>query len=85
VTSSNQSADQSIPHGTIDGYTNHVCRCDLCMAAWARYMRDYRRRNRLTINARRRALRRARVLAATGEDFDFEDLLDEEMARHRLT
>jgi hypothetical protein len=48
-------------------------------------MREYRRRNRLTINARRRAMRRARVLSATGEPYDFDDLLRQEMERHRLT
>lgn len=83
--SSNQSSDQSIPHGTVEGYTNHLCGCELCLAAWAKYMREYRRRNRLTINARRRAMRRARRMAATGEEFDFDDLLDEEMRRHHLT
>lgn len=82
---SNRSADQSIPHGTVDGYTNHDCNCDPCAGAWAGYMRDYRRRNGLTINARRRAMRRARVMAATGEEYDLEVLLDEEMKRNRLT
>ena len=48
-------------------------------------MREYRRKNRLTINARRRAMRRARVMAATGEEYDFDELLAEEMRRNRLT
>lgn len=25
------------PHGTINGYTNHSCRCDLCKSAWSDY------------------------------------------------
>jgi hypothetical protein len=48
-------------------------------------MREYRRKNRLTINARRRAMRRARVMAATGEPYDMDELLAEEMWRNRLT
>jgi hypothetical protein len=24
-------------HGTINGYSNHKCRCDLCKAAWREY------------------------------------------------
>jgi hypothetical protein len=31
-----------IPHGTIGGYTNHACRCDLCKQA----QKDYRLRKR---------------------------------------
>ena len=85
MTSSDRSADRSIPHGSVEGYTNHGCHCPDCMSGWAAYMRDYRRRNKLTINARRRAMRRARVMAATGEEYDFDELLAEEMQRHRLT
>lgn len=85
MTSSDRSSDPSIPHGTLDGYTNHNCNCTPCAGAWAKYMREYRRRNRLTINARRRAMRRARVMAATGEPYDMDELLAEEMCRNRLT
>lgn len=85
MSSSNQSSDASIPHGTVDGYTNHGCHCPECAQAWAAYMREYRRRNKLTINARRRAMRRARVMAATGEPYDLDELLAEEMRRNRLT
>lgn len=38
----------SIPHGTINGYTNHGCRCDECRKASARYQKA-------RINARRDA------------------------------
>lgn len=85
MTSSNRSSDASVPHGTLDGYTNHDCNCPPCAQAWAGYMREYRRKNRLTINARRRAMRRARVMAATGEPYDMDELLAEEMQRNRLT
>lgn len=85
MTSSRPCSDPSIPHGTVEGYTNHGCHGDECARAWAKYMREYRRKNRLTINARRRAMRRARVMAATGEEYDFDELLAEEMRRNRLT
>lgn len=31
-------------HGTINGYSNHKCRCDDCRAAWRGYTRELRRR-----------------------------------------
>jgi len=30
-------------HGTINGYTTHKCRCDLCGGAWREYRRGQRR------------------------------------------
>ena len=29
-------------HGTANAYTNQKCRCEVCSAAWAKYMREYR-------------------------------------------
>lgn len=29
-------------HGTINGYTNHKCRCGACRAAFATYQSEYR-------------------------------------------
>jgi hypothetical protein len=35
---------EDIPHGTLGGYNNYYCRCDLCRAAnsahWAKYKRE---------------------------------------------
>lgn len=35
VARSDKSADESIPHGTAGGYTNHGCSCNRCAVAWA--------------------------------------------------
>jgi hypothetical protein len=32
------------PHGTPGGYSNWLCRCTACRAAWAKYMHDYKQR-----------------------------------------
>jgi hypothetical protein len=32
-------------HGTVGGYSNHRCRCDLCRAAASEYKRQYLKRN----------------------------------------
>jgi len=37
-------------------YKNSGCRCDVCKAGAAAYMRDYRERNKEAINQRRREL-----------------------------
>jgi len=29
-------------HGTVNGYTNHKCRCQPCRDAFAEYVREYR-------------------------------------------
>lgn len=85
MTYSPQSSDRATPHGTISAYTNHGCRCLACATEWRRYMREYRRKNRDELNARRRAVRRARVYAATGEPYDFDELLEVERKRAGLT
>jgi hypothetical protein len=33
---------RKINHGTINGYTNHKCKCAHCRGAWAKYLREYR-------------------------------------------
>lgn len=33
-------------HGTVNGYRNCFCRCQLCRAAWAEYHRKYDRAQR---------------------------------------
>lgn len=33
----------AVEHGTVDGYQNHHCKCDLCLEAGREYMRDYMR------------------------------------------
>lgn len=35
-------------HGTVGGYTNHGCRCDLCRKAQREYQREYTRRRTAT-------------------------------------
>ncbi|WP_280455463.1 hypothetical protein [Nocardia brasiliensis] len=37
------------PHGTINAYQNHHCRCSECRAAKARYMRELRAKNARTV------------------------------------
>lgn len=39
----NKRPADTIPHGTLGGYTNHECRCDPCRAA----KRSYERRRRV--------------------------------------
>ena len=85
MTSSRPSGDASVPHGTVDGYTNHDCGCDPCSAAWASYMQEYRAKNRRTINARRRANRRAKRLAHLGQSYDLDELIKDELGRTDLT
>jgi len=29
-------------HGTVNGYSNLLCRCQFCRAAWAEHIHDYR-------------------------------------------
>lgn len=79
MTCSNRSADASIPHGSVEGYTNHECNCPPCSEAWRVYMADYRAKNRVVINARRRARRRFSELVARGEPADLEALVEEEL------
>lgn len=31
-------------HGTVNGYSNHKCRCDRCRANWTRWHREYMHR-----------------------------------------
>lgn len=31
-------------HGTVDGYSNHKCRCQKCRLAWRLYQREWKRR-----------------------------------------
>lgn len=33
-------------HGTLNGYTNHKCRCDECKNAIRQYYSEYREKNR---------------------------------------
>lgn len=85
MTSSRPSGDASVPHGTVDGYTNHDCGCEPCSAAWARYMQEYRAKNGRLINARRRANRRAKRLTRLGQSYNLDDLIKEELNRPDLT
>lgn len=39
---------QQDTHGTAGFYANHKCRCSSCKSAWTYYIRDYRRRKKLT-------------------------------------
>lgn len=39
--------NDGIPHGTLGGYTNHHCRCDLCRTVIVKYNRDRLRRKAL--------------------------------------
>lgn len=41
-----QAGDGDPRHGSTSTYSNYMCRCDLCRAAQAAYMRDLRRRRR---------------------------------------
>ena len=44
-------------------YKNSGCRCDVCKAGAAEYMREYRNKNREAINKRRRELYAAKKAA----------------------
>lgn len=44
---------QQVVHGLYATYTNLSCRCDLCRASAAEYMRSYRKTNSGKVNARR--------------------------------
>ena len=44
-------------------YKNSGCRCDVCKAGAAAYMREYRKANREAINKRRRELYAAKKAA----------------------
>lgn len=48
-------------HGTLDGYNNHHCRCDLCRECNRIYMKAYRERRRQNPNAPVRKYRRWKV------------------------
>lgn len=43
-------------HGTYSEYTNHNCRCESCLQANRTYHREWYRRNRDTVLARRAEL-----------------------------
>jgi hypothetical protein len=38
-------------HGSISTYVNHLCRCDSCRGAWAKYNRELRQRRRRELGA----------------------------------
>lgn len=41
-----RAGDGDSRHGAISTYVNHMCRCEMCRAAWAEYGRELRRRRR---------------------------------------
>lgn len=49
-----------VVHGTMNGYNNHHCHCDLCKAAWSDYVSAYRKRRRWP-SVRANKITRARV------------------------
>ncbi|MCY3784598.1 MAG: HNH endonuclease [Chloroflexi bacterium] len=57
------SAD-NVPHGTVNAYTHHHCRCDECRAAWREYKNRYNAGNRESVRAAYRRNRAANPEAA---------------------
>jgi hypothetical protein len=47
-------------HGTLSGYSNHCCRCDLCRAAYKAYNDEWRKRPHVAERRREQARIRAR-------------------------
>lgn len=75
------SIEQRFEHGTVNGYTNHKCRCDECRSAWATYVRTYRDSNRERLRSQIRARSRAQTRLAIMHPSDFEVLVKEELSK----